>query len=53
MNFLEVNILVDPDCPLQTIAIQDQLRERIWKASGLPLDSVWLTVNITADSRWS
>ena len=52
MNFLELNILVDPACNLQTIEIQDRLRERIWRASGLPLDSVWLTVNITADPRW-
>lgn len=53
INFLEVNILVDPACNLQTIAVQDQLRERIWKASELPLDSVWLTVSITADPRWT
>lgn len=50
--FIEAHLLVDPDCELQTIEIQDQLRERIWKASELPYDSVWLTVSITADKRW-
>lgn len=50
--FVEVNFLADPDCELQTIAQQDQLRERIWKACDKPLDELWLTVCITADPRW-
>ena len=50
--FVEVNILVAPNCELQTIAQQDELRERIWRACEKPLDELWLTVCITADPRW-
>ncbi len=52
-HFIEVNILVDPNCELQTIVQQDQLRSRIWEACQMPLDKMWLTVCITADKRWS
>ncbi|SHN55255.1 cation diffusion facilitator family transporter [Desulfovibrio litoralis] len=51
--FVEVNILVEPDCDLQTIAQQDALREEIWKACDKPLEELWLSVCITADKRWN
>ncbi len=51
--FVEVNILVGPAFRLQTIAEQDQLRERICQACDKPLDELWLSVCITANARWS
>ncbi len=51
--FVEVNILVGPDFRLQTIPEQDVLREKIWLACDKPLDELWLSVCITADSRWN
>lgn len=50
--FIEVNMLVSPEFPLQTIKEQDQLRERIWRVCEKPLDELWLSVCITTDSRW-
>lgn len=51
--FVEVNILVGPGFSPQTIQEQDVLRERIWEACGKPLDELWLSVCVTADSRWT
>ncbi len=51
--FIEVNILVPRDFPLQSIAEQDALREQIWRACDKPLDELWLSVCITAEERWS
>ncbi|WP_027187968.1 cation diffusion facilitator family transporter [Desulfovibrio cuneatus] len=51
--FVEVSILVTPEFSLQTIALQDSLREIIWKACDKPLDELWLSVCITQDERWA
>ncbi len=51
--FVEVNILVGEDFELQSIAEQDNLRERIWKACDMPLEVLWLSVCFTGDERWS
>ena len=52
-SFIEVNIVAGPRFSLQTVAQQDQLRERIWNALGLPPDRAWLSIIVTADPRWA
>jgi len=47
-----VDIVVGPDFALQTVAEQDRLRERIWRALGLSLDEAWLSICLTGDHRW-
>ena len=44
---------VGEDFELQSIAEQDNLRERIWKACDMPLEVLWLSVCFTGDERWS
>jgi predicted Co/Zn/Cd cation transporter (cation efflux family) len=51
--FVEVDILVGPSFALQTVAQQDALRQRIWKATGLAMDQAWLSVALTTDPRWT
>jgi cation diffusion facilitator family transporter len=51
-RFIELDIVVGPDFALQTIAEQDRLRERIWRAMGMPLDEAWLSICLTGDPRW-
>ncbi len=51
-HFIEVDIVVGPGFALQTIAGQDRLRERIWRALDLPLEEAWLSICLTRDSRW-
>jgi cation diffusion facilitator family transporter len=50
--FIEIDIVVGPNFALQTVAQQDTLRERIWRAIGKPLDEAWLSIAVTGDSRW-
>ena len=50
--FVEVDILVGPGFALQTVAQQDALRQRIWKATGLSMERAWLSIVLTADPRW-
>jgi cation diffusion facilitator family transporter len=51
-RFIEVDIVVGPNFALQTVAEQDRLRERIWRALGLNLDEAWLSICLTGDPRW-
>lgn len=51
--FVEVDIVVGPHFALQTVAQQDALRQRIWKATGLSMDRAWLSVGLTTDPRWA
>lgn len=51
-RFIEVDIVVGPDFALQSIAAQDQLRERIWRALDLPHDKAWLSICLTMNPRW-
>jgi len=51
-RFIEVDIVVGPNFALQTVAEQDRLRERIWRALGLSLDEAWLSICLTGDPRW-
>jgi cation diffusion facilitator family transporter len=51
-RFIEVDIVVGPNFALQTVAEQDRLRERIWRAVGLSLDEAWLSICLTGDPRW-
>ena len=51
-RFIEVDIVVGPNFALQTVAEQDRLRERIWRALGLSLDEAWLSICLTGDHRW-
>ena len=52
-RFIEVDIVVGPNFALQTVAEQDRLRERIWRAVGLSLDEAWLSICLTGDPRWA
>jgi cation diffusion facilitator family transporter len=52
-RFIEVDIVVGPNFALQTIAEQDRLRERIWRALEMPLDNAWLSISLTLDPRWT
>ena len=52
-SFIEVNIVAGPRFGLQTVAQQDGLRERVWRALGLAPDRAWLSIIITADPRWA
>jgi len=51
-RFIEVDIVVGPHFTLQTVAEQDQLRERIWRGLDMPLDKAWLSICLTGDPRW-
>lgn len=51
-RFIEVDIVVGPNFSLQTVAQQDRLRERIWRALELPLEDAWLSICLTEDPRW-
>jgi cation diffusion facilitator family transporter len=51
-RFIELDIVVGPNFTLQTVAEQDRLRERIWRALGLSLDEAWLSICLTGDPRW-
>jgi cation diffusion facilitator family transporter len=51
-RFIELDIVVGPQFALQTVAEQDRLRERIWRALGLSLDEAWLSICLTGDPRW-
>jgi cation diffusion facilitator family transporter len=52
-SFIEVNLLAGPGFALQTVAEQDGLRERIWRALGLSPDRAWLSIIVTGDARWA
>jgi predicted Co/Zn/Cd cation transporter (cation efflux family) len=52
-SFIEVNIVAGPRFTLQTVAQQDGLRERIWRALELAPDRAWLSIIVTADPRWA
>jgi cation diffusion facilitator family transporter len=51
-RFIEVDIVVGPNFALQTVAQQDRLRERVWRALELPLEDAWLSICLTGDPRW-
>ncbi len=51
-RFIEVDIVVGPHFSLQTVAEQDRLRERIWRALEMPLEDAWLSICLTGDPRW-
>lgn len=51
--FVEVNILVTPDFPLQSVTQQDYLRKRLWEACGKSPAELWLSVCITENEHWS
>jgi len=51
-RFIELDIVVGPNFALQTVAEQDRLRERIWRALGLSPDEAWLSICLTGDPRW-
>jgi cation diffusion facilitator family transporter len=50
--FIEIDLVVGPNFAFQTVAEQDKLRERIWKAIDLPLEQTWLSIALTTDPRW-
>ena len=52
-SFIEVNLLAGPRFALQTVAGQDALRERVWRALELAPDRAWLSIIVTEDPRWA
>ena len=52
-SFIEVNIVAGPRFALQTVAQQDDLRERIWRSLGLAPNRAWLSIIVTANPRWA
>lgn len=50
--FIEINILVGPNFRLQSIAQQDELRQKIVQAAEIPLPFLWLSLCITAHRKW-
>jgi predicted Co/Zn/Cd cation transporter (cation efflux family) len=52
-SFIEANIVAGPRFALQTVAMQDALRARVWKELGLEPDRAWLSIIVTADPRWA
>lgn len=51
--FVEVNILVTPEFPLQSVAKQDRLRERLWRVCDKGASELWLAVCVTEEERWT
>jgi hypothetical protein len=49
-RFIEVDVVVGPNFALQTVVEQDRLRERIWRALYMPLDSAWPSICLARDS---
>jgi hypothetical protein len=47
-----VDIVVGSNFALRTVAEQDRLWERIWRALDMPLDKAWLSICLTSDPRW-
>ena len=52
-SFIEVNVVAGPGFTPQTVAQQDALRERIWRALGLAPERAWLSIIVTANPRWA
>jgi cation diffusion facilitator family transporter len=52
-HFIEVNVLVGPNFGPKTVPQLDELRERIWQAVGRPVETSWVSIAFTADSRWA
>jgi cation diffusion facilitator family transporter len=52
MYFIEIDIVVGDGFALQTVAQQDTLRERVWKALEVAEDDAWLSICVTTDPRW-
>jgi cation diffusion facilitator family transporter len=50
--FIEINILAGPNFGLQSIAQQDELRQKIVQAAEIPLPFLWLSLCITAHRKW-
>ena len=51
--FIDVDLVVGPNFALQTVAQQDELRQRLWDATGLAMDEAWLSVTLTTNPRWT
>jgi len=52
-HFVEVNVLVGPGFGAKSVPQLDELRERIWRAVGRPVETSWVTITFTADPRWA
>ena len=52
-SFIEVNLVAGPRFALQSVAQQDGLRERVWRALDLAPDRAWLSIIVTGDPRWA
>lgn len=52
-RFIEVNILLQPDRQIGTVASLDAVRTEIAEALDAHWPHTWLTVEFTADERWT
>jgi len=52
-RFIEIHIVVPPDRPIGTVADLDALRAEIGTALGGPGPDQWLTIDFTAEERWT
>jgi cation diffusion facilitator family transporter len=52
-SFIEIHIVVPPAYEIGTVAALDSIREEIATALGLRWPEHWLTIDFTADERWT
>ena len=49
---VEVNILIDKDCKINSVAEFDSLRDSIEKSLDIPSYKIWLSVSFTGNAKW-
>jgi len=52
-QFIEIHIVVPPDLQIGTVATLDTIREEIGTALGADGVEKWLTIDFTAQTRWT
>lgn len=49
---VEVNILIDKNCKISSVAEFDCVRDRIEKSLEIPSYKIWLSVSFTGNAKW-
>lgn len=49
---VEVNILIDKNCKISSVAEFDSVRDRIEKSLDIPSYKIWLSVSFTGNAKW-
>ena len=49
---VEVNILIDKNCKISSVAEFDCVRDRIEKSLDIPSYKIWLSVSFTGNAKW-